>query len=151
MIGANFWDNLVNEVESISINIRASDLRRFKASLKDKIFAMKTGSEIQRKINVTLEKEIQALKEKLEKAVDVIRLHERIGGKGMKRSEMLEKIELTLSDYLGEKINHPDHLADLILKTVETSGMLPPKSLDTVHVKKDLVKGYSIMFEWDDE
>jgi len=73
MIEANFWDNLVNEVESISINIRASDLRRFKASLKDKIFAMKTGSEIRRKINVTLEKEIQALKEKLEKADSLIR------------------------------------------------------------------------------
>ena len=42
-------------------------------------------------------------------------------------------------------------LGEEVLQAIEKAGMLPPKSLDTVHFKKDLVKGYSIMFEWDDE
>ena len=36
-------------------------------------------------------------------------------------------------------------------KYIEEAGMLPPKSLDTVCVKKGLVRGYTTMFEWEPE
>ena len=39
---------------------------------------------------------------------------------------MLEFMEFIISDYLGEKIHHPDVLANLLLKAIEEAGMLPP-------------------------
>lgn len=48
----------------------------------------------------------------------------------MKRSKMLEYMEFIISDYLGEKIHHPDVLANLLLKEIEELGMLPPKWYD---------------------
>lgn len=41
---------------------------------------------------------------------------------------MLEYMEFIISDYLGEKIHHPDVLANLLLKEIEELGMLPPKT-----------------------
>ena len=72
----------------------------------------------------------------------------------MKRSEMIELIKEHLYNlpqdkpYLWKYINEE---ADSILNTIEGVGMLPPKSLDTVCVKKGLVRGYTQMFEWEPE
>jgi hypothetical protein len=44
----------------------------------------------------------------------------------MKRSKMLEFMEFIISDYLGEKIHHPDVLSNVLLKEIEEAGMLPP-------------------------
>lgn len=35
-------------------------------------------------------------------------------------------LEDVIEDYLGEKIHHPDILANLILNEIELRGMLPP-------------------------
>jgi len=43
---------------------------------------------------------------------------------------MLEFMEFIISDYLGEKIHHPDVLANLLLKEIEEVGMLPPERPD---------------------
>lgn len=45
----------------------------------------------------------------------------------MKRSEMLDIIEYAIEDYLGDKIFHPDILANQILMDIEKAGMLPPE------------------------
>jgi hypothetical protein len=44
----------------------------------------------------------------------------------VKRSKALEELEYHISDYLGEKINHPDVLANILLNELEKLGMLPP-------------------------
>jgi len=66
----------------------------------------------------------------------------------VKRSEMLEYIEFTISDYLGEKIHHPDVLANLLLKEIEELGMLPPNVLDKPTSEK-LTKFQEKMFKED--
>ena len=74
----------------------------------------------------------------------------------MKRSEMIKDILWWLNDQLytvddsGEGDIHPQ-CADDLLAMIEKAGMLPPKSLDTVCVKKGLVRGYTQMFEWEPE
>jgi hypothetical protein len=44
-----------------------------------------------------------------------------------------------------------DSAGTYILRKIEEAGMLPPKSLGTVCVKKGLVRGYTQMFEWEPE
>ena len=65
----------------------------------------------------------------------------------MKRSEFIEKVLKHEKNtvFVGESI------VDVALEVFEDLGMLPPKSLDTVTLKKGLVRGYTMMFEWDDE
>ena len=67
----------------------------------------------------------------------------------MKRSKMLEYMEFTISDYLGEKINHPDVLAELLLKEVEEAGMAPPfyDKIQDNNGEKVLIPAR----EWEDE
>lgn len=72
----------------------------------------------------------------------------------MKRSEAIEIIgdllELIRLDNDLDK-HGKDHCADTILIKLEDMGMLPPKSLDSVCVKKGKVAGYSMFFEWEPE
>jgi len=74
----------------------------------------------------------------------------------MKRSEMvfrmLDEIEswyLDKDDFTSSKCF--TNLANMLLTLQEESGMLPPKSLDTVCLKQGLVRGYSTFFEWEEE
>lgn len=70
----------------------------------------------------------------------------------MKRSEMVKIIATAHSRF--DCCGHPydyDDLAEYLLSSIEGAGMLPPKSLQSVCIKKGLVRGYTLMFEWDDE
>ena len=76
----------------------------------------------------------------------------------MKRSEMIQKGVDRLNkistnpvpqhSFKGEEFHF---LANTLLDVFEKAGMLPTKSLDTTCIKKGLVRGYTMMFEWDDE
>ena len=71
----------------------------------------------------------------------------------MKRSEMIGILERHFNG-AGVKSNYNGgnkSFADDILQVIERCGMLPPKSLDSTCLKKGLVRGYTIMFEWEDE
>ena len=67
----------------------------------------------------------------------------------MKRSDMVKVIEKAMRCWNGAYFNQS--LESHILEYIEEAGMLPPKSLDTVCVKKGLVRGYTTMFEWEPE
>lgn len=70
----------------------------------------------------------------------------------MKRSEMVRIMAIAHSRF--DCCGHPydyDDLADYVLSSIEEAGMLPPKSLDTITLKKGLVRGYTMMFEWEPE
>ena len=69
----------------------------------------------------------------------------------MKRSEMIEEIYNTIVDSDWIQYGEFKKGAERILDRIEEAGMLPPKSLDTVCVKKGLVRGYTQMFEWEPE
>lgn len=78
----------------------------------------------------------------------------------MKRSEMIKHIKACfrahpqMLKYQNGEISlgrAAEDLSNIILNSIEEKGMLPPKSLDTVTLKKGLVRGYTMMFEWDDE
>jgi hypothetical protein len=70
----------------------------------------------------------------------------------MKRSEMVFLINNAIYDYDHTMKGHDfDSAGTYILRKIEEAGMLPPKSLDTVCVKKGLVRGYTQMFEWEPE
>ena len=73
----------------------------------------------------------------------------------MKRSEMVEIINKKLISctygYVECNLKSFKEVADILLDEIEYQGMLPPKSLDTTCLKKGLVRGYTMMFEWDDE
>lgn len=42
-------------------------------------------------------------------------------------------------------------IVERTLEIFEDLGMLPPKSLNTIILKKGLVRGYTTMFEWEHE
>jgi hypothetical protein len=65
----------------------------------------------------------------------------------MKRSEFIEKV---LKHEKNTAFVNKDQVK-ITLEVFEDLGMLPPKSLDTVTLKKGLVRGYTMMFEWEDE
>lgn len=68
----------------------------------------------------------------------------------MKRSEMVKIVAQKLLELYRLDFSTQER-AEFLLKCIESAGMLPPKSLDTVTLKKGLVRGYTMMFEWDDE
>lgn len=75
----------------------------------------------------------------------------------VKRSEIVDIIfefmrdpELIHSYETGDEIGIR-HMASVCLQHIEEAGMLPPKSLQTVCLKKGLVRGYTLMFEWEPE
>jgi len=65
----------------------------------------------------------------------------------MKRSEFIEKV----LKHEKNTVFVSKAIVERTLEIFEDLGMLPPKSLDTVTLKKGLVRGYTMMFEWDDE
>jgi hypothetical protein len=66
----------------------------------------------------------------------------------MKRSEMIELISDYLYSTCGVQCTGDE---TKLLDLIEEAGMLPPKSLVTVCMKKTKVAGYSLLFEWEDE
>ena len=61
-----FFENLRNEVKSIGVDTRASDMRRFKARIIDKISAMETGTHIREELLQNNDKRIKELQSELE-------------------------------------------------------------------------------------
>ena len=66
----------------------------------------------------------------------------------MKRSEM---IDIILNIFEHTSAFSDEEVASKILEELEKAGMLPPHNLQTVCIKKGLTRGYTLMFEWDDE
>jgi hypothetical protein len=65
----------------------------------------------------------------------------------MKKSDFIKKV-------LKHDINTvfvDEAIVERTLEIFEDLGMLPPKSLDTITLKKGLVRGYTMMFEWEPE
>ena len=67
----------------------------------------------------------------------------------MKRSDAVKVISIAIDTWNGAY--YDESLESYILSELEHLGMLPPKSLDSVCVKKGKVTGYSMFFEWEDE
>lgn len=65
----------------------------------------------------------------------------------MKKSKFIEKV---LKDTNNTVFVSKEQVANAI-ECFQRAGMLPPKSLDSVSIKKKIVAGYTMMFEWDDE
>lgn len=65
----------------------------------------------------------------------------------MTKKEFIKKV---LSDSENTVFVNEDQVENAI-KCFQKAGMLPPKSLDTVTLKKKLVAGYTMMFEWENE
>lgn len=62
------------------------------------------------------------------------------------------------SDFIKKVLKHDKNtvfvdetIVERTLEIFEDLGMLPPKSLDTITLKKGLVRGYTMMFEWEPE
>lgn len=62
----SFWDNLRREIKAIGTDTRASDMRRFKAYMIDRVFAMEQGVKIREALLKSQEEKLQAA-EKREK------------------------------------------------------------------------------------
>lgn len=60
----------------------------------------------------------------------------------MKRSEMLDILEYVLENYMGEKLNHPDVLANVVLEEVE-KYMLAPSPYNVPH--------HDSLYHWEEE
>lgn len=60
-----FWDNLRKEIKSIGTDTRASDMRRFKAYMIDRVFAMEQGTKIRESLLSSQVEKLQALEENL--------------------------------------------------------------------------------------
>lgn len=60
----SFWDNLRREIKAIGTDTRASDMRRFKAYMIDRVFAMEQGAKIREALLKSQEEKLQAAEER---------------------------------------------------------------------------------------
>lgn len=69
----SFWDNLRKEIKAIGTDTRASDMRRFKAYMIDRVFAMEQGAKIREALLKTQEQKLQAAEGELSNACELIK------------------------------------------------------------------------------
>ena len=69
----SFWDNLRREIKSIGTDTRASDMRRFKAYMIDRVFAMEQGVRIRETLLKSQEQKLQAAEKELSNACELIK------------------------------------------------------------------------------
>ena len=77
MSDSKFYENLVAEIKSIGTDTRASDMRRFKASLIDKIWAIETGVKIREDL---LKSQQKTIDEQAERIKELEQIKERLEG-----------------------------------------------------------------------